>query len=75
MDDLYDILMHTDFGEVLEAYEKVEDSSNTRDDKLLELYNIQLEYVYGENRRVDHLDFAQMEWMKEVVEKVILRRI
>lgn len=75
MDDLYDILMHTDFGEVLEVYEKVEDFSNTRDDKLLRLYNMQLEYAYGENRQVNHLDFAQMEWLKNVVEQIVLRRI
>lgn len=73
--DLYETLIHADFGDVLDVYEKVRDFSNTKDKKLLELYNRQLEYVYEEKKEVNDLDFAQMEWMKEVVEKVILRRI
>ena len=74
MDSIEEILMDMELKQLVDLYEIVQDSDNKDDEKLLSLYNRELERIYGEGN-IKFLDFAQMEYLCKKIEQSILYKI
>lgn len=74
MDNLKELLMEYNLKELVELYGEAQDEDNTDNPELVGLYNHELEYVYGVGE-LKHLDFAQLKFVRELLEDVILYKV
>jgi hypothetical protein len=74
MDSLRERLMYYELGDLVNLYSEAQDNNNTDNQELVELYNHELEYCYGEGN-LKCLDFAQLEYIRLLLEKVILYKV
>lgn len=74
MDSLKEHLMDMELGYVIDLYGESQDEDNTDHKDLVQLFNHELEYVYGKGN-LNELDFAQLEYVRKTLEQVILYKV
>lgn len=72
--DLHELLMGMELAKVSGLYRESQDEDNTDDKELVRLFNHQLEYVYGTGN-LDKLDFAQLSYVRQALEKAVLYKV